>query len=306
MVLNERILVRVPNWIGDAVIALPALKSLKELYPKSAVTVLARPRVVPVFESNPAIDGICVYDAGGMHRGVRGRMRLASELRAGVFARAVLFQNAFDAALIAFMARIPERIGYARDLRSMLLTRPLEATDAVRKLHQVHYYLNIVKALGGKAPKRPMPEIRLSSAEESWAEEFLGGQGAGGAIIGAAPGASYGPAKMWPSEKYAAALETLSKELKATVILFGGPEDRIAAGAVSKALSSSHLNLAGSVGLREFMAIARRLKVFITNDSGPMHIGAALGVPTVAVFGSTDQELTGPLGPAVRVGSDRG
>ncbi|MBI5492935.1 MAG: lipopolysaccharide heptosyltransferase II [Deltaproteobacteria bacterium] len=293
----KRILVRAPNWIGDAVMSLPALSSLKALFPDAGVFVLAKPRVVPVFENNPDAAGLITYDDNGRHRGLKGKLKLSGEIKGEGFNLAVLFQNAFDAAFLSFMSGIPERVGYARDLRSPLLTKAIPVTPEIEKRHQAFYYLNIVKELGGAVPERPAPRIYISGEEMLWAERFLKENGLDkDRLIGAAPGASYGPAKRWPPERFAQALNRVSKAIGAVPLIFGGPEDSDASEKVSGMIEDRHLNLAGKTTLRQSMALLCNLRVFITNDSGPMHISAALNVPTVAVFGSTDPALTGPLG----------
>ncbi len=155
----ERILVRAPNWIGDAVLCLPALESLKALYPSASITVLTKGRAVAVFRHNPAVADIIEYEDRSRHSGIKGRLVLSGEIRERRFDLAVLFQNAFDAAFIAYVSRIPRRVGYARDLRTKLLTMPVPATREIKSLHQAYYYLNIIKALGGEVPAGPMPRI---------------------------------------------------------------------------------------------------------------------------------------------------
>ncbi len=302
---TKRILVRVPNWVGDAVMTLPALGALKGLYPASEITVLARKTVIPVYEGNPAVAGIMEYGEG--FRSVRGRFRLAGRLRKRGFDLAVLFQNAFDAAFISFVSRIPERVGYGRDLRSGLLTRAVPFTEEARRLHHIEYYMNIIRALGwrGVPGKRPLPRLYIREAEMERAHDFLQKEGINPdlPLIGAAPGASFGPAKMWHGERFAGALEGLAEEMGAGALIFGGPGDREAAERVFEGIKGrvTTLNLAGRTTLRECMALLKGLSIFITNDSGAMHMAAALGVPTVAVFGSTDPALTGPTGPKTRV-----
>jgi heptosyltransferase-2 len=198
---------------------------------------------------------------------------------------------------MAFLARIPERVGYARDLRTWLLTKPVPFTEEIKKAHHVFYYLNIVKELGGAFPVEPRPFIRLRKEELDWARGFLGGKGLsnGEPLIGCSPGASFGPAKRWAPERFSGALETLTRDLSAsgsacsgsacsgsasTALIFGGGDDIEAASLVSEGLSERgirHLNLAGKITLRQFMAIAALLKLFITNS------------------------LTGPIGNQVRV-----
>ena len=309
MVEIKRILLRVPNWVGDAVMTLPALDALHRLYPAAGITVLARSTVIPVYERNPAVADIIEY--GEEFKSVLGRVRLAAILRKRDFHLAVLFQNAFDAALLSFMARIPGRVGYGRDMRSGLLTTAIPFTEEVRRLHHIEYYLNIIEALGPvEVGAEPRPSLHLGDDELRWAEAFLGEEGLGGAraIIGAAPGAAYGPAKRWGEERFAEALVRLSEALGAQVLIFGGPGDVETAEVVLEKTRDRvprALNLAGRTTLRQSMALMKGLEVFITNDSGGMHVAAALGVPTVAVFGSTDPALTGPRGPKTRVLIDK-
>lgn len=297
----KKILVRAPNWIGDSVMCLPAMESLKALFPSSEITVLTRSRSIPVFKNNPCVKDIIEHDGNGRHKGIGGRLRLARELKDRGFDLAVLFQNAFDAAFVSFAAGIPERAGYARDLRSGFLTKAIRVTDEIKKKHQVFYYLNIVENLGGSASSC-VPRIYLSDDESAWADEFIKKNGlAGECLVGAAPAASYGPAKRWGAGNFAGVLTMLSESFGGVTMIFGGKEDAELCAEVSAGLKHRHLNVAGIFDLRQFMAILTRLKVFITNDSGPMHISAALDVPTVAIFGSTDPGLTGPLSERSRV-----
>ncbi|MBI5885263.1 MAG: lipopolysaccharide heptosyltransferase II [Deltaproteobacteria bacterium] len=298
------ILVRVPNWIGDAVMCLPALEAIHRLYPDRPVIVAAKPRVVPVFEHAPYVKDIIEYDDRGRHRGVMGRLRFAGEIKKRGFGLAVLFQNAFDAAFLSFISGIPERVGYGRDLRSPLLTTAIKAGPEIKKRHQIFYYLHIVKALGAKMPpKPPVPRLKISASEERWAENFLKEHGlAKRPLAGAAPGASYGQAKRWPAKAFSHALNAVAKRRKAAILIFGGPDDIADCDAVYTGLDwPERVNLCAKLTLGESMALMAQCAVFITNDSGPMHLAAALGVPTVAVFGSTDAGLTGPTGPSVSV-----
>lgn len=297
----KKILVRAPNWIGDAVISLPAVSSLKRLFPEAEISVLTRKRAIPVFENNPDIKETIVYDEV-LHKGIRGRLKLAGELSARGFDTAVLFQNAFDAALIAFLARIPERIGYARDLRTFLLTKPVKVADEIKRKHQVFYYLNIVNEMGKLLSADPIPAIHISEDEKLWADAFLREKGILGKMLaGASPGASYGRAKRWMPERFAETLNIIAKRHGAVPLIFGGPEDKPVCNEVAGKVEGQYFDLSGKITLRQFIAIASRVNIFITNDSGPMHITAALGTPTVAVFGSTDTTLTGPLGRNVKV-----
>ena len=301
----NNILVRAPNWIGDAVLCLPALEALKMACPQAAITVLAKPWVGPVFFNNPSVKQVIDYDISGRHRGIFGKWKLIKDIRKYGFDSAVLFQNAFEAAMIVFMAGIPVRIGYARDLRGFLLTNPIKLTSDIKKTHHVFYYLNIVAGLKKDYSRQlsaisHQPKIYLTKEESEYAKNFLKGKGIeSNIIVGIAPGASYGPAKRWMAERFTEVARRLMADYDAGLILFGGIDDKVICGEVLKGLKG--LNLAGEVGLRQTIALISRCNLFITNDSGPMHIAASLGIPVVAVFGSTDPNLTAPLSDNVRV-----
>ncbi len=306
----KKILIRVPNWIGDAVLCLPAIEKIKSVYPQAEITVLAKPWVSPVFFNNPVIKRIIDYDKESRHSGVAGMWRLIKDIKDYGFDMAVLFQNAFEAALIVFLARIPVRIGYDRDFRGMLLTNSVRLDSDIKKTHQVFYYLKIVSKIisrnkntiagGFEFNKGISPKIYLAKDEKDWAKDFLREKGIdNGIIIGIAPGASYGPAKRWMADKFGSVAGRLIDNYNAKIILFGGKEDKSVCAEVLEGVEG--LNLAGGVDLRKSIAIMERCKLFITNDSGPMHIAASLGIPTMAIFGSTDPKLTGPVGDNVMI-----
>ncbi len=295
----KKILVRTPNWVGDAVMTLPALQALGELYNGAEISILAKKAVIPIYENNPAVADIIEYQAD--YKGLKGRFQLSKKLRTEQFQLAVLFQNAFDAAFISFLSRIPERVGYGRDMRSSLLTEAVPFTDEIKKLHHIDYYLNIIKSLGmADKEKRPWPRLYPRAAELAEAESFISKKGlAGKPLIGAAPGASFGPAKMWAPERFAESLIKLSEDTGAVPLIFGGPGDIKVTDKVFELIRDkvpSAQNLAGKTTLRQCIALLNKLSLFITNDSGAMHMAAALSVPTVALFGSTDPMLTGPTG----------
>ncbi len=300
---KKRLLVRAPNWIGDAVLCTPALGALKRLYPNSVITVLAKSAVEPVFQNSPDVDDIMVYDDKGAHKGIAGRVRLSGEIRKRRFNAALLFQNAFDAAFLSFISRIPERIGFARDLRSPLLTKAVTATKEIKAAHQVYYYLHLITAMGGacQGNASPRPRLYVTRDERKWAKAYLKTHGlAGRPLVGVSPGASYGQAKRWLPERFAEVLAKLASTHPAAAIIFGGPEDVETSLIVERATPFPCVNCAGKLTLRQFMALLTELDIFIANDSGPMHLGAALGAPTVGIFCSTDPAMTGPLSAYAR------
>jgi len=301
----QNILVREVNWIGDAVMTLPALSFLKSFYPGSRLSVLARPWVADLFLHHPAVDEIIRYDQQRRHRGLKGRWALARELRKHSFDLAVLFQNAFDAALLAFLARIPVRVGYDRDARRALLTHVVGLRPDHETRHHVDYYLDLLEGWRGRDPREQTPPVLslyLSLEEEAWARQFLEARGMEpGAFIGLNPGATYGSSKRWFPERFAQVADGLMARTGMKTIIFGGPGERQIAEEIKHEMQGTAIVVAGETSVRQLMALISVTGLFITNDSGPMHIGAAFNRPLVALFGSTSPEATGPYSEKSRV-----
>ena len=302
----KNIVLRVPNWLGDACMSMPAVTELVGLFPGARLTITANPLTAPLFHGMSGVSDVLVYDRAGEHKGFAGKLRFARLLRQKNFDLSVLFPNSFESALLSYLAGIPEITGYARHLRGFLLTRPVEFTERIAARHQVFCYLNIIKNLGAaidmEAEKKPLPLISVSREETGKADILLKENGMEGFLVGLSPGASYGLAKRWGIEGFKEAAEAVIKKRgNGAAVIFGGREDVEAAEELSKILNVKNLNLAGKTGLRDFLALAGRMNLFIANDSGAMHASAALSVPTLAIFGSTDPNLTGPLGRRVRV-----
>lgn len=296
-------LVRATNWLGDAVMTTPALAAVREGFPDARIVLLARPPVAELFRHHPDVDEVMLYERPGRHEGGLGRLRLAGELRRRRFDGALLLQNAFDAALIAFLGRIPERAGYPTDGRRILLTLPVPLTPAILERHEVEYYLCLVDGLG---IPRPVPvALKLAVTEEE--REAMGKRLASlgierdAPIVTINPGATYGSAKRWYPDRFAAVADTLSAEWSARVVVVGSTAESPLAGEIEAATRNPPVNLAGKTTVRELMALLSLSSFLVTNDSGPMHIGAALGVPLVAIFGPTDWRRTSPWSPLAKV-----
>jgi heptosyltransferase II len=298
----RRVLVRTANWVGDAVMTLPALASIREGLPGRHIAVLAKPWVADLFSGQPLVDEVILYESPGPHEGIRGKWRLAKELRRKRFDLAILFQNAFEAALIAFGAGIPERAGYSTDGRGILLTRAVPVDRKVKKGHQVDYYRAMTAALG--LPNLPgVPALALTGFQVEDGERILKSRGLDGTrpIIGFAPGAAYGPAKRWFPERYSALADRFSRDWGARILIFGSFGDRDTASSIKERARAEIFDFTGQTTLSQAIALIGRCRLFVSNDSGLMHAAAALGTPVVAVFGSTDPVRTGPLGRNCRV-----
>lgn len=293
----KRIVVRGPNWIGDAVMSEPALSALRRLFPQVELTLLVKPAVAELFTGHPDVSHIMVYDDRGQHAGLTGKWRLANALRRGRFDLAILFQNAFEAALLAFLAGIPRRYGYATDGRRLLLSDPIPRPGRTAISHQVHYYLEMLRPLGCEESAKS-PRLVLFSEEEAAMAKRLAESGVSGdeLLIGLNPGSTYGRAKRWLPERFAETADRLAGQSGAKVLIVGARGEESLARSIAEKIRAGTVVLSGQTTVRELMAAVKRCTVFVTNDTGPMHIAAAFGVPVVAVFGPTDWRTTAPFG----------
>jgi heptosyltransferase-2 len=300
----DKILIRGTNWVGDAVISIPAMREIRRIFPAARISLLVRPWVRDIYSAVDFVDEILDYDKNGAHRGIQGGHRLIAELRNHRFNLAILLQNAFEAAFLAWRAGIPHRIGYARDGRSLFLTRACRIDPELRQVHQAYYYLGILSEMGW-LPRRvwDRKDYRLSiqvavREEDSVAAQAIlrsAGIHQGETIIGVNPGAYYGPAKRWFPDRYAAALDCLAGRWGTKIVIFGSPEDLRVAEEVAAGMNHPPVILAGRTTLGQLMGLIQQCRLLITNDSGPMHLAAALNVPQLAIFGSTSEIATGPL-----------
>lgn len=293
-----KVLVRATNWLGDAVMSIPALREIRRVYPHATIVILARPWVAELYAREDFCDRILVYDHKGRHAGTFGKLRLANELRRERFDEAILLQNAFDSALLAFLARIPVRIGYARDARGVLLTEsvPVPAPGTIPE-HQRFYYLELLRRAGRIESLPECANIKLGGIEgaatagrKRWVNRGM----SKGPWVGVSPGAAYGGAKRWIPERFAAAARLLADQLGANIAVFGSPAEAELCQSIAEQAGVGAHSLAGKTSLAQFIELAATCSVYLTNDSGPMHVAAALGLPTVAVFGATDHVATGP------------
>lgn len=291
------ILIRSTNWIGDAVMTLPAVAAIRNTFPRARITILAKPWVAELFELCPDIDEIMLFHSPGVHDALSGKWRLAGEIRKKQFDAAVLLQNAIEAAIIVFLAGIPVRAGYNSDGRGLLLTHSVRRTKTIREVHQTDYYLEMVKALGCRPAGKEI-HLRCGREYDPLAETVIKRHGLAddGLLVGMAPGAAYGPAKKWFPERFASVADKLVNKFSAQIVLFGSSGDNDTAAEVQARATYPMADLTGKTGLKEAMALMTRCRLFISNDSGLMHVAAALGVPTIAVFGSTNPVTTSPPG----------
>jgi heptosyltransferase-2 len=297
-----KILIRATNWVGDAIMALPALREVRVRFSDAEIAIVGRPYVADIYRDQQVCNHLINYDPRGIHGGFFGRERLANELRAQKFDVALLLQNAFDAAWLAWRANIPERIGYARDGRSLLLTKavPVPKRGEIPS-HERFYYLELLRRAGwvGSLSGEAFIAMTVPEQKRRRAAEFLVESGARPHALRVAigAGATYGFAKCWPPPRFAELANRLQSQNNADVILFGTATEAAVSNAIAKEMRWPPIDLTGKTAIADLPALLSQCHLFIGNDSGAMHVAAAVGLPVVAVFGPTDPLGTAPVTP---------
>jgi heptosyltransferase-2 len=273
----------------------PAIGVIRQHFPNAEITILANHLVAQLFSPHDWVDRVITFDRTGRHKGIAGRLRLASELREHAFDMAIILPNSFDSALVPWLAGIPARIGKNSDGRGLLLTECYRPAKGAPVCHEVEYYLHLIRHFGIAGDIR-QPQLFITADEAGQAAQKLQQHGIQAAdfLVGINPGATFGSAKRWYPDRFAEVARRLAEEWSARIIIFGGPHEVDIAADIEMHLAGSCLNMAGKTSVRELMALIGRCNFFVTNDSGPMHIAAACGIPLVAIFGSTDHTGTAP------------
>jgi heptosyltransferase-2 len=287
----RRLIVRMPNWLGDAVLALPAVAAVRRAHPSAELAVAAIPSIAPLFEEQTPARQQRVL--------VVEKSTEARVLREAAADAILLLPNSFRTAWTARRSGIGERWGYRTSGRGMLLTRGISRPR--KGIHQSAYYSELVRALGVPVPDENAepPVIAPTAATAQRAAKLLDEHvAAGQKIVGFAPGAAYGHAKRWPPERVAQVVIRLAREHQAVCVLVGAAADREAGRAIESSLppDARVLNLIGRTDLRVLVGVLARCAAFVSNDSGAMHLAAAVGVPVTAIFGPTNERATAPLG----------
>jgi heptosyltransferase II len=324
----RRILVRGTNWLGDAVMSTPAMMRLRERFPDTHIALLTHEKMRDLWLHHPAVNETIGFGAR------EGNFSIVRKLRAGHFDLALVLPNSPRSALEVWLAGIPQRIGYARPWRNAFLTQVVPTrpghvamhkrteseikqlvaadvsprqnpesrvlTNTATTAHQIHEYLHLVGMLGANpqplAPQLTVADDEIQSALAKFAltEVVKSGQ----PLLALNPGAEYGPAKRWPAERFIAVANEVQRQTNCICLVLGGKGDVDLATTIADGITHhaprTKFNLAGKTSLRELMALLKSCRVMLTNDTGPMHVAAALGTPVVVPFGSTSPELTGP------------
>ncbi|HOX39059.1 MAG TPA: lipopolysaccharide heptosyltransferase II [Candidatus Brocadiia bacterium] len=290
---REGVLVHLPNWLGDVVMATPVFRCLMENLPGEPRVALGRKKVLPILDGSPWFTEVWeAPDPVGAAAFVPP-LSLISRIRRSGFRAGLILPNSFRSALPFFMAGVPTRVGYARDGRRMLLTRPVERFREGGKFkptYMADYYLRLCKELGMSSSSAE-PELFIPADAVSRADTLLDGLGASrdAGLILVCPGAGFGPSKLWREDRFAAVADALSEEYGVTIILAAAPSDARITAAISGLARKRLLDTATiGVDLNVFKELVRRSRLVITLDSGPRHFAVALKRPAVTLIGPTD------------------
>ena len=294
----KRILVVGVNWLGDSLLTTPAFKAVKKKFPDSYLGVVVVERVKGVFEGNPYIDEVIVFDERGQQKGFFAKLKFIQLLRKKKFDMVFLIHRSFTRAFICFLAGIDLRIGYRRLKNSFILNKKIEPPKGL--LHRQDHYLYLFEKFGivieDRLPSFFIPEDtreRIEKDLEPLKREHT-------FLIGINPSANWA-LKRWPGKYFADLADSLVKDFNAAIIFIGTKAQGTVIEEIRAKMSQDSFNFCGKTSLKELGALMQNLKLFISNDSGPAHLAASLEVNTLVIFGPTSAKATAPRGRAVKV-----
>lgn len=290
----NRILIVNVNWLGDVLFSTPLIRALREKFPDAYITCMVVPRCKEILELNPRLNEIIIYDEEGLHKGIFGKLKFISYLRSKRFDTAVILHRSFTRALIVFLAGIPKRIGYYTRKRSFLLTNSVEMP--LEQTHRVDFFLNLGTPLGINTLNRNY-EFFISDEDRKKTKELLQKEGISDSdfLIAINPGGNWDP-KRWPKENFAKLADELIKRFNAKIVLTGARKDVALTNDISSLMKTRPIIACGKTTLKELAAIFEKARFVISNDSGPMHVAVSMGAKTIALFGPTSPQITGPIG----------
>lgn len=299
----ERILIRGTNWLGDAVMTTPALERLRASFPAAHIALLATPLSAGLFQTSPFVNEVLEYRR--REEGVKAFFATVGRLRARRFDLAVLFQNAFEAALLARLGGARLRVGFAEQGRGFLLTHKLHRGTQNRNRHQIHDYLDIVaeceRVCFGETfravNEKPLPSLLARSGAADRLRERFQLNRLGQPLVALNTAATNSRAKCWPEANFATLADRLIADFNAHVVFIGAASERANAESVIRRMNRREaLNLAGETTMAELVGLLAESSLLISNDTGPAHVAAALGTPTLTIFGPTNEFETAPTG----------
>ena len=301
-----KIVVRGTNWVGDAVMSIPALRELRRIFPDAHLTLHTRAWAKDIFQDVDFIDEILAFDRE--KSSFKTILSQAKIWRKEKFDLAVLFPNSFESALLAKFGKVSQRFGYAKDGRSFLLTNAVKAPAWKNQRHEVFYYLNLVAEIEKKyfgtstvLENEPRFELNVSEKRKAKARKFLARNGVdlSKKFVVFCAGSANSPAKRWETESFAKLGDRLKSDLDAEVVLDGAKNEVEISQTVAAAMQTKPIVLTGKTSLAEGMAILSVADLLVSNDTGPAHISAALGTKTLVIFGPTNPLTTQPLGSEI-------
>jgi heptosyltransferase-2 len=302
----SRIVVRGTNWVGDAVMTVPALREIRRLFPDAHITLATRSWAEGLFEDAEFLDDLMVHEGSGL----RSVIHQVREWRRRSFDLAILLPNSLETALVASLAGIPLRVGYATDGRQRLLTHPLDLPESRSSQHEVFYYLNIIARLEWLVKRdqsflntQPDASLEISESRKLAARGLLLSSGItdGRRLIALCPGSINSRAKRWPVDRYATLADRFIDEYGADVLLIGSAAEKEVSLEVSGRMRNKPVMLTGKTELKDLVAVLSLVDLLVTNDTGPAHIAAALGRSTLVIFGPTNPLTTRPFSPFAEI-----
>ncbi len=295
----KRILVKEVNWLGDVVMSMPALRAIRRSFPVAHLAILLKRELAGFFDGIDWIDEIIPYSVQPGLRGFNDRLSIIKTIRSRRFDLAILFPNSFESALWVTLAGIPRRAGYVKDVRGLMLTHKTPPPPHAMTGHQVHYWLALVRStVGASGNARDFalqPDQAHTQKMRTWLDKNRKRNDS--RIVAVAPAAAFGPAKEWPAAHFVKLIDDLAEHHNTECVLVGAPSERLRCEKIAAEARRGAIVAAGETGVGELVALLALADGFVGNDSGAMHVAAALGRPTVGIFGSTNPERTGPRGP---------
>lgn len=289
----KRILIKTPNWLGDAVMSLPAIEYLRRLFPHAYIACLIEENIAEIARNDGTLDSVISYEHGSGISAIIRRAKTVRRVRREFFDLAVLLTNSFQSALWMYRAGIPLRVGYKAEGRGFLLTHARRRNPS--PVHQTQYYLDLCRTLG-EASDSNVPRVQISARDTEWAEDFLNSIGISpdDLLIGLCPGAAYGPAKRWLAGRFIELGRRSREDFPAKFIVFGGKGDLEPCSTVADGIGPEAVNLCGKTTLRQLGALLHRCALAVANDSGALHLAAAIGTHVIGIFGPTDPQRNAP------------
>lgn len=303
-----KILVRGTNWIGDAVMSIPALRELRRIFPDDQITLHTRSWAEGLFRDAAFIDELVTFDAARWK--FKDVYDNSQFLREDGYDLAVLFPNSFESAITSFLTRVPRRIGYNKDLRGLLLTDPIAVPEWKNRRHEVYYYLSLVgeaerRMLGRDTVSQAIPDTTLEISDERKiaARAMLSAAGVdlSKKTVALGAGSTNSRAKRWPAERFAQLGDKLSSDLDVNLVLIGSKAERPVAKSVAAASRRPPIDLTGKTDLGEAAAILSVIDLLVSNDMGLAHVAPAVGTETMVIFGPTNPVTTRPFSDLAEV-----